>query len=182
LHLGCRVASCAHGGRTGVVARFVDGCRPWLVGGGPVSITGFTSPWWFLLVLGVLALLAGYLIVLRLRRRYVMRFANLGLLERVVPKRPGWARHVPTALFLVALAGLTVALAGPTAQHKVPRNRATVMLAIDVSLSMNSTDVAPTRLGRPGGGQGVHRRAESGGEPGCRGFRRYRHGAGVPDG
>ena len=111
-----------------------------------MSITGFTSPLWFLLLLGVAALLAAYLIVLRLRRRYVMRFANLALLERVAPKRQGWARHVPTALLLVALGGLTVALAGPTAQHKVPRNRATVMLAIDVSLSMNSTDVAPTRL------------------------------------
>jgi len=143
---GCLAASFVHGVRTGVVARFVDGYRPWSVAGGPVSITGFTSPWWFLLLLGVLALLAGYLIVLRLRRRYVMRFANLGLLERVAPKRQGWARHVPTALLLGALAGLTVALAGPTAQHKVPRNRATVMLTIDVSLSMNSTDVAPTRL------------------------------------
>jgi len=124
----------------------MDGCRPWSVAGGPVSITGFTSPWWFLLLLAVSALLVAYLIVLRLRRRYVMRFANLALLERVAPKRQGWARHVPTGLFLVALAGLTVALAGPTAQHKVPRNRATVMLAIDVSLSMDSTDVAPTRL------------------------------------
>jgi len=130
-HLGFLVSSFAHGVRAGVVARFSDGCRPWLVGGGPVSITGFTSPWWLLLLFGVSALLAGYLIVLRLRRRYVMRFANLGLLERVVPKRPGWARHVPTGLFLVALAGLTVALAGPTAQHKVPRSRATVMLAIN---------------------------------------------------
>jgi len=98
------------------------------------------------LLFAVLALLVGYLIVLRLRRRYVMRFANLGLLERVAPKRQGWARHVPTALLLVALVGLTVALAGPTAQHKVPRNRATVMLAIDVSLSMDATGVAPTRL------------------------------------
>jgi len=51
------------------------------VAGGPVSITGFTSPLWFLLLFGVLALLVGYLIVLRLRRRYVVRFANLGLLE-----------------------------------------------------------------------------------------------------
>ena len=84
LHLGCLVSSCVHGGRTGVVARFSDGCRPWSVGGGPASITGFTSPWWLLLLFGVSALLAAYLIVLRLRRRYVMRFANLGLLERVM--------------------------------------------------------------------------------------------------
>jgi len=73
----------------------MDGCRPWSVAGGPVSITGFTSPWWFLLLLAVSALLVAYLIVLRLRRRYVMRFANLALLERVAPKRQGWASEPP---------------------------------------------------------------------------------------
>jgi len=109
-------------------------------------MTGFTSPWWFLLLVGVLALVIGYLLVQRMRRRHVLRFTNLALLDRVAPTRQGWTRHVPTALFLVALLGLTVALAGPTSPRKIPRNRATVMLAIDVSLSMNSTDVNPTRL------------------------------------
>lgn len=117
-----------------------------MVGDGPVSISGFTSPLWFLLLLGVLALLIGYLLMQRVRRRHAMRFTNLALLERVAPKRQGWSRHVPTALLLIALIGLTVALAGPTSQQKIPRNRATVMLAIDVSLSMESTDVQPTRL------------------------------------
>lgn len=111
-----------------------------------MNISGFSSPLWFLLLLGVLALLVGYLVVQRIRRRRAMRFTNLALLERVAPKGQGWSKHVPTALFLVALVGLTVALAGPTSQQKIPRNRATVMLAIDVSLSMESTDVNPTRL------------------------------------
>ena len=109
-------------------------------------MTGFIAPVWFLLLLGVLALVIGYLLVQRMRRRDVLRFTNLALLERVAPTRQGWSRHVPTALLVVALLGLTVALAGPTSSRKVPRNRATVMLAIDVSLSMNSTDVNPTRL------------------------------------
>jgi Ca-activated chloride channel family protein len=106
----------------------------------------FAQPGWLLLLLVVAALGGGYWLLQRRRRRDVVRFTNLELLERVVPKRRGWVRHAPTALILVALALLTVALAGPTAEAKVPRNRATVMLVIDVSLSMQATDVAPTRL------------------------------------
>ncbi|WP_127783083.1 VWA domain-containing protein [Rhodococcus sp. X156] len=111
-----------------------------------MSLTGFTSPLWFLLLLAVVVLLAGYLVVQRMRRRNTMRFTNLALLEKVAPRRQGLARHVPTALFLVALTCLTIALAGPTSEQKVPRNRATVILAVDVSLSMESTDVEPSRL------------------------------------
>ncbi len=111
-----------------------------------MSLTGFTAPLWFLLLLPVVALAAGYLLVQRQRRRHTMRFTNLALLEKVAPRRPGWPRHVPTVLLVAGLVGLTVALAGPTAEQKVPRNRATVILTIDVSLSMESTDVAPSRL------------------------------------
>jgi Ca-activated chloride channel family protein len=111
-----------------------------------VSLSGFTASWWFLLLLIVAAVAAGYVVAQRMRRKRTMRFANLELLEKVAPKSQGWIRHLPAVLIILSLMLFTVALAGPTAQQKVPRNRATVMLVIDVSLSMESTDVAPTRL------------------------------------
>ncbi|WP_199440077.1 VWA domain-containing protein [Umezawaea beigongshangensis] len=110
------------------------------------SLTGFTSPWWFLLLIVVAALGAGYVVLQRVRRKRVLRFTNLELLERVAPKRPGWPVHVPAAFLLVAFVLLTIALAGPTAEQRVPRNRATVMLVVDTSLSMMATDIQPSRL------------------------------------
>ncbi|MGH3899589.1 MAG: VWA domain-containing protein [Pseudonocardiaceae bacterium] len=111
-----------------------------------MSLAGFTSPLWFLLLVLIAALVAGYVWMQRRRRRQVLRFANLAMLERVAPNRQGWQRHLPVALLLAALVLFTVALAGPTAEQKVPRNRATVMLVIDVSLSMRATDIEPSRL------------------------------------
>jgi Ca-activated chloride channel family protein len=106
----------------------------------------FSNPWWLLLLVVVAVLVGGYLVVLRRRRRDTVRFTNLELLERVAPNRPGWYRHVPAAALIAALAVLAVALAGPMAEARVPRNRATVVLVIDVSLSMQATDVEPSRL------------------------------------
>ncbi|MGP4016121.1 VWA domain-containing protein [Saccharopolyspora sp. 5N708] len=111
-----------------------------------MSLSGFTAPWWFLLLFVVVALVIGYLWALRRRRRDTLRFSNLATLERVIPARHGWWKHVPPALLGVALILLTVALTGPTAEQRIPRNRATVMLTIDVSLSMKATDVEPSRL------------------------------------
>ncbi|WP_016934891.1 BatA domain-containing protein, partial [Rhodococcus sp. R1101] len=111
-----------------------------------MSLSGFTSPWWLLLLLVVAALGGAYVLVQRRRQANTLRFTNLEMLEKVAPARPGRVRHIPVALLLVGLVFLTVALAGPTAEQRVPRNRATVVLVIDVSLSMEATDVAPTRL------------------------------------
>ncbi|NIL76514.1 VWA domain-containing protein [Rhodococcus sp. B10] len=111
-----------------------------------MSLSDFTSPWWLLFLLVVIGLVVGYVLVQRARHKHTLRFSNMDLLEKVAPTRPGYWRHVPTALVLVGLLLLTVALAGPTSDQKVPRNRATVMLVIDVSLSMEATDVEPSRL------------------------------------
>ncbi|MGW4207438.1 VWA domain-containing protein [Lentzea sp. NPDC004789] len=111
-----------------------------------MSFSNFVAPWWFLLLIAVALLTVAYVFVQRMRRKRVLRFTNLELLEKVAPKRERWSRHVPAAFLLAALALLTVALAGPTSEQRVPRNRATVMLVIDVSLSMKATDVKPSRL------------------------------------
>jgi Mg-chelatase subunit ChlD len=106
----------------------------------------FESPQWLWLLLGVLALGAVYVVVQLRRRRYVARFSNAGLLASIAPKRPGWRRHLTFATLLLALTVLSVGVARPTAAVRGPREEATVMLALDVSLSMQATDVLPTRI------------------------------------
>ncbi len=97
------------------------------------------------LLLLPLAVLA-YLWLQRRRTRYAVRFTNLALLANLAPRRPAWRRHVPPALYLAAIGGLLLALARPTLVIPTPREDATVVLAVDVSGSMNATDVEPTRL------------------------------------
>ncbi|OBB34403.1 hypothetical protein A5792_00250 [Mycolicibacterium peregrinum] len=113
---------------------------------GPMSLTGFAHAWWFLFLFVVLGLMAYYVIVQRARKQRILRFANMELLESVAPKQPTRWRHLPAALLAASLVLLTVAMAGPTHDVRIPRNRAVVMLVIDVSQSMRATDVAPSRL------------------------------------
>lgn len=98
----------------------------------------------FLLVPGALAV--AYLVALRRRSRYVVRFTNLELLDSVAPDRPGWRRNLPATALLAALVLVALAVARPALAVRVPRERATVVLAIDTSLSMKATDVAPSRI------------------------------------
>lgn len=106
----------------------------------------FISPWWLLLLVPVLALVAGYVWLQLRRATYVARFSNVELLASVVPRRPGWRRHTTFALLALALVVLTVGVAQPTGAVRVPQERATVMIALDVSQSMRATDVLPDRL------------------------------------
>lgn len=99
---------------------------------------------WFLA--GVLAVAVAYVALQGQRRRYVVRFTNLALLGVVAPRRPAWRRHVPALAFLLCIVSLVIGFARPTHAEKVPRERATIVMAIDVSLSMEATDVEPSRF------------------------------------
>lgn len=74
----------------------------------------FTASAWFGLLAAVASLAGGYLLAQRRRCRHTLRFANFELLDRVAPRRPGAARHVPAVLSLLALTVFVVGLAGPT--------------------------------------------------------------------
>lgn len=106
----------------------------------------FLSPARLWLLLVPLALAAAYVAMQFLRRRHTVRFTNVELLASVAPKRPGWRRHLPAGALLLGLAVLAVGFARPTADRRVPREKATAILALDVSESMAATDVDPTRL------------------------------------
>src|SRR5215212_2351184 len=106
----------------------------------------FADPVLLFGLLVVPAALLGYRLIQRRRSRYAVRFTNVALLENLVPRTPAWRRHVPPALYLVAMAALVIALARPSMTLGVPREEATIVLAIDVSRSMRATDVEPTRL------------------------------------
>lgn len=107
----------------------------------------FLSPVWLLLLLLVAALIAAYVVTQLRRQQFVARFSNVELLGSVAPRRPGWRRHLTFALLLIALSVLSVGVARPSTAVRVPREKATVVMDIDVSLSMEATDVLPSRIG-----------------------------------
>jgi Ca-activated chloride channel homolog len=106
----------------------------------------FLEPVWLLAVVPVL-LLAGVYVWRQLHRRsYAVRFTNVDLLHTLAPKGLGYRRHLAAGAFLLCLVTLASALARPSMDARQPLERATVMIAIDVSLSMRSDDVAPSRI------------------------------------
>ena len=98
-----------------------------------------------LLLIVPLAILA-YILILRRRGRYAVRYSSLSLVREAASHQTWWRRHLPFVFFLSALASLALAMARPVATVTVPSNKATIILAIDVSRSMCATDIPPNRL------------------------------------
>lgn len=101
----------------------------------------------FLLFLGLIPLLVGvYIWMLRRRRRFAVRYSSLALIREALPQPSRLRRHLPFALFVLALTSLVIALARPAASVSAPTGRTTIILAMDVSRSMCATDISPNRL------------------------------------
>jgi len=111
------------------------------------DMTALTFTWpvmlWALALIPVA--LAGYLALSQRAVRASARFSNPALLPNLMPRRPGWRRHVPVGLYGLALAGLLMSLARPQAVMAVPREQATLVMVMDTSISMVATDVRPNR-------------------------------------
>ncbi len=111
-----------------------------------LPVQGFLNParlWWLLVVPVLVAL---YVFLIRRKSKAGIRYTNTSVLSAVLPKQSQWLRHVTVGLAILSLITLVGAWARPMGVDKVPRERATVVLVIDVSLSMEATDVSPTRL------------------------------------
>lgn len=113
---------------------------------GELPLSGFVHVWFFLFLFVVAGLVALYVANQRSRARRLSRFADSEMMGKVAPKPQSRWRHLPAVLVALALVFFTVAMAGPSVDRKLPRNRAVVMLVMDTSISMNATDVPPNRM------------------------------------
>lgn len=107
---------------------------------------GFEHPALLLLLLLVPLLVALYVFALSRKNRRGMRYPNTSMLQAVLGKQSQWRRHLAFAMALLSLVTLTIAFAKPLGEALVPRERATIVVVIDTSLSMKATDVEPSRL------------------------------------
>jgi Ca-activated chloride channel family protein len=108
---------------------------------------GFDWPFALLFGLTVPVVLGAYLLAMRRRRRQAITYSSLALLRRAIPRRSRWYRHLPAGMLLASLGLLALAFARPEVTSAVPVGTTAIMLAIDESGSMCSTDMNPNRLG-----------------------------------
>lgn len=106
----------------------------------------FQCPWLLTLIVALPLFALAYWQILKRQKRQAVQFSSLSLLLDVVPKGTNWRRHAPFALFLLGLANLILAMARPAAAIQVPLSQTSIILALDVSLSMCATDVEPNRF------------------------------------
>ena len=105
----------------------------------------FVWPQYLCLLLIVPVLVAAYVAVLR-KKKEAVRYANVGLVKAAIGPAQRFRRHVPPLLFLLALIGVLIAVARPSALVTLPSDARTLIMAMDVSLSMRATDVDPSRM------------------------------------
>ena len=98
---------------------------------------------WLLLALPLLV--GAYVWLLRRKKTRLLRYSSLGLVQQAMGSLH-WRRHVPPALLLLAIAALLLAVSRPMAKIALPSDQATIILAMDVSLSMRASDVKPNRM------------------------------------
>jgi Ca-activated chloride channel family protein len=106
----------------------------------------FLWPQFLWLLLALPALVGLYVLLLRRKKKMAVRYASLSIVKEAMGARQQVKRHVPPALFLLAMAALLLAAARPVAVVTLPSNQQTIILAMDVSGSMRATDVQPNRL------------------------------------
>jgi Ca-activated chloride channel family protein len=106
----------------------------------------FESPYYLLGLIAIPVVIAAYLYMQRRRKGTASKFASAPLFKNLVDRSPGWRRHLPPAILLLALALMLIGLARPQAALSVSREDATIVLAVDTSRSMSATDVKPSRL------------------------------------
>lgn len=106
----------------------------------------FLWPEFLWLLLAVPLLVLTYWWLLGRKKKIALRYASLSIVREAMGKGPGFKRHIPPILFLLALVAMLMAAARPFAVVSLPSQRETIMLAMDVSGSMRATDVLPNRL------------------------------------
>jgi Ca-activated chloride channel family protein len=105
----------------------------------------FVWPQYLWLLLVVPVLVAAYVALLR-RKKIAVRYANLGMVKAAMSPTQRFRRHVPPLLFLLAIVGALIAVARPSAVVTLPSDARTIILAMDVSLSMRASDIEPNRI------------------------------------
>ena len=106
----------------------------------------FLAPGRLVLMILPVTLTVAYLLLQARRKRYALRFTTVSMLDRVAPDRPGWRRHLTALGVIAAVVVATFGFAKPVIAGEVVENSKLVILAIDTSISMEATDVAPSRV------------------------------------
>ncbi len=106
----------------------------------------FLWPWMLYSFTIIPFLVAAYIVILRRRKKFAVRYSSVSLIRDAAGRSPGWRRHIPPFIFLLALAVMLTGLARPFSIVTLPAQEGVVILAIDVSGSMRAQDIPPSRI------------------------------------